>query len=78
MAAATATLRPGEAWIARTGQPAHLQPRSGRGYSVCGERAIDERYHTPGQPRCERCLEVAGVVVAGPTESEQRAMWGDR
>lgn len=66
---ASQTLRPGEAWIARTDGPAHLQSRSGRGRTACGERAIEERYHTPGRPRCERCLDTAGVVVAAPTEA---------
>lgn len=79
------TIRPGEAWIARTDGDAHLQPRSGRGRAVCGEPAIDPRFHTPGRPRCVACLDRAGIVVAAPpvpdppaTETEQRAMWGDR
>lgn len=77
---ASQTLRPGEAWIARTDGDAHLQSRSGRGRTACGQQAIEERFHTPGRPRCERCLTVAGIVVEAPptAEGEARAMWGNR
>lgn len=60
----------------------HAYP--GRRYQrpACGGALVDERFAYPVTTRCEACLIVIGAeqVRIGQeiTESEQRALWGDR
>jgi hypothetical protein len=53
--------------------------------ALCGARRLEERYDHAVASRCEDCtdgltaLMKAALVAQGPiSESEQRAMWGDR
>lgn len=81
------TIRPTDAPRARWLAP----ERSGIGHafargvarSACnGVPAFEERFAWPVTVRCDECLVVVGaeqVRTAPPiTESEQRALWGDR
>ena len=64
-----ATLKPGEVWVARTDGDAHLQARSGRGRTACGQPAVDQRWDTPGRPKCAACIAAAGgapVIAPAP------------
>jgi hypothetical protein len=50
-------------------------PSARPGLAVCGQAIKPEaRYNRPDWPRCLDC----GMVVAPPSEGEQRAMWGNR
>lgn len=76
---ATATLRPAATgW--RSGFDAQQHAPADARTAVCGEQVRDRRWDRPDWPRCLECVATAGIVVDGPTlsESEQRALWGDR
>lgn len=44
----------------------------------CGEPVRAERFRWPATARCPECIGTVGITVDAPTETEQRALWGDR
>jgi len=72
------TLRPAATgWRSGFDQQQHW-PADAR-TAVCGEQIREQRYDRPDWPRCLECIDTAGISMPAPiSESEQRALWGDR
>lgn len=69
-------------WIAPTiDGRAHAYPVVGAADAACGALRIDERFGYSVKVHCDDCLIVMGAEAARTapvSESEQRALWGDR
>lgn len=62
-------------WTAGREGLAHAHRGSRPVRALCGAPAIDPRLGWPTRVRCDACL---AAIAGEPTESENRALWGDR
>jgi hypothetical protein len=80
----SATLRPSATgW--RSGHDLQQHAPGDARRAVCGAPIREPRYDRPDWPRCIECVDLVGIQVPAPaapeppiSESEQRALWGDR